>query len=104
MLKEDLRKRKGITFGQDGWNYGFVTVRDLVNLVQNARNEDGEELYPWGLDTPIITGDHEGNTRHELHSVSEAEAVKVDPKLIKKLGCLYVQPIFLSFELNEYAQ
>ena len=43
-------------------NYKTFTVRDLVDIV----NAD-KKHFPNGLDTPIATGDFEGNYHHHYH-------------------------------------
>ena len=43
-------------------DYKTMTVRDLVDAVSNDKRN-----FPKGLDTPIASGDFEGNYRHILH-------------------------------------
>ena len=46
-------------------SYRTLTVRDLVELVN-----ENPTIFTKGLDTPIITGDFEGNylhLKHEMH-------------------------------------
>ena len=43
-------------------NYKTFTVRDLMDIVSTD-----SKAFPKGLDTPIATGDFEGNYHHHLH-------------------------------------
>jgi hypothetical protein len=45
-------------------NYKTITVRDLVNAVSKDKKN-----FPKGLDTPINSGDFEGNYWHKLHEI-----------------------------------
>lgn len=45
-------------------NYKTFTVRDLMDIVSTD-----SKAFPKGLDTPIATGDFEGNYHHILHEV-----------------------------------
>lgn len=45
-------------------SYKKVTVRDLVDFVSNDKKN-----FPKGLDTPITSGDFEGNYYHLLHEL-----------------------------------
>ncbi len=42
--------------------YKTLTVRELVEMVSNDKRH-----FPKGLDTPIATGDFEGNYHHIFH-------------------------------------
>lgn len=44
--------------------YGMTTVRDVVEAVKGDPAN-----FPKGLDTPIYTGDFEGNYTHTKHEV-----------------------------------
>lgn len=43
-------------------NYKTLTVKDLVDIV-NADKKN----FPLGMDTPITSGDFEGNYYHKMH-------------------------------------
>lgn len=46
----------------DDNTYKTLTVRDLIDMVNADKRH-----FPKGLDTPIATGDFEGNYHHHLH-------------------------------------
>ena len=58
-------------------NYKTFTVRDLVDIV----NAD-KKHFPNGLDTPIATGDFEGNYHHILHEVFHGDKVGKNPAIL----------------------
>lgn len=62
--------------------YGTITVRDLVNLVNKNKKK-----FPEGLDTRIICGDYEGNYNHVKMSVEDWGG--------------YPSSLQLSFELHD---
>ena len=62
--------------------YGKITVRDLVNLVN-----ENKKKFPKGLDTQITCGDYEGNYNHKKMSVEDWSGRP--------------SPIELSFELHD---
>jgi len=43
-------------------NYKTLTVRDLIDIVSTDKRH-----FPKGIDTPIATGDFEGNCHHIMH-------------------------------------
>lgn len=51
-------------------NYKTLTVRDLMNIVSTD-----SKAFPKGLDTPIATGDFEGNYHHHLHEAFQGYKV-----------------------------
>ena len=57
-------------------NYKTLTVRDLVNIV------NADKHFPNGLDTPIATGDFEGNYHHILHEVFHGDKVGKNPAIL----------------------
>lgn len=45
-------------------NYKQLTVRDIVDAVMKEHDN-----FPRGLDTPVLSGDFEGNYTHKLHEI-----------------------------------
>lgn len=64
-------------------NYKTFTVRDLMFIVCADKKN-----FPLGLDTPIASGDFEGNYHHIKHEVM---ADKIGRK----------QAVFLGYEMHE---
>lgn len=64
-------------------SYKTITVKDLVNFVSNDKKN-----FPQGLDTPITSGDFEGNFHHVLHEL-----------FIDKLG--EKEAVFIGYEMHE---
>ena len=62
-------------------NYKQNTVRDLVNIIKNDKMN-----FPKGMDTPILSGDFEGNYCHQMHEVMYDKASK---------------SVFLGYEMHE---
>ena len=65
-------------------NYRTLTVRDLVEMVSNDKKN-----FPKGLDTPIVSGDFEGNYHHIMHEAWH----------VYKIG--KEKSILLCYELHE---
>ena len=61
-------------------DYGKLTVRDIVNFVKGDK-----KLFPKGLDTPIYSGDFEGNYTHGKH---ELQYIKPDENVPETSVCL----------------
>ena len=67
--------------------YKTLTVRDLIDFVSNdAKN------FPKGVDTPITSGDFEGNYHHVLHELmtdhlGKKEAVFIGYEMHETDGC-----------------
>lgn len=62
--------------------YKLITVRDLVNFVATM---------PKGLDTPIYSGDFEGNYTHGMHEIMVCTP---DEKVRDK-------SVFIGYEMHE---
>ena len=58
--------------------YTILTVRDIVDAVNGDKTN-----FPKGLDTPVVTGDFEGNYTHKMHEIQT-----YDGKLVGKAICL----------------
>jgi len=58
-------------------NYKTLTVRDLIDMVSNDHKN-----FPKGLDTPIATGDFEGNYHHHLHEAYHGYKIGKEKSLL----------------------
>lgn len=65
--------------------YKVVTVQDLVNMI-----EEHPEIFKKGMDTPVCSGDYEGNITHKKHELMR--------EYVKGLGTT----LFLTFEFHNY--
>ena len=60
-------------------NYKQLTVRDIIDAVL-----DDKFHFPKGIDTPILSGDFEGNYTHRMHEMEYDEG-----------------SLFLGYEMHE---
>lgn len=56
-------------------DYKELTVQDIINAINN-----NPKLFPEGMNTPIVSGDFEGNYTHFLHSISQ-DAIYGNPAI-----------------------
>ena len=68
-------------------NYKQLTVRDIVDAVMKET-----ENFPLGLDTPIQSGDFEGNYTHSRHQIMTNRT---------NFGKKAVKTLFLGYEQHE---
>ena len=67
-------------------NYKKLTVRDIVNAVLCDK-----ESFPKGIDTPVFSGDFEGNVTHGKHEIQS-----IDPDEV-----IDEPSVFLGYEMHE---
>ena len=65
-------------------DYKQITVRDIVELVKNEPDN-----FPKGLDTPIASGDFEGNYLHCLHELMNTSLESGE------------RAVFIGYEMHE---
>lgn len=73
--KKELTERE--KYIKELQTYRRMTVRDLVEYVQYF-----EGSFPKGLDTPIDTGDFEGNYTHLKHEFQEYHEHGEEPAVV----------------------